>query len=267
MPEGPEVRLVTDGLAKTIVGHKIVSAEILSGRYAKKQPDGWDVLQGSLPLDVKSTDCKGKFIYSELSGGKFLLSTLGMTGSWSSRLTKHSRLKFVLDDGGTVYFNDIRNFGTVKLINSRSLLDKKLNELGPDMLSGDVSDDVFIRSIRRYNKTLAEVLMDQKIICGVGNYLKAECLYFSRLSPHRLTSTLSDAELKNLNSVIKKVIKTSYETGGATIYTFSSYDGDKGDYTKRFAVYNQTQDPLGHEVKRETTRDGRTTFWVPTIQN
>jgi formamidopyrimidine-DNA glycosylase len=109
--------------------------------------------------------------------------------------------------------------------------------------------------------------MDQKIICGVGNYLKAECLYFSKLSPHRLTSSLTDEDLKNLNSVIKKVIKTSYETGGATIYTFSNYDGEKGDYTKRFAVYNQAQDPLGHEVKRETTRDGRTTFWVPTIQN
>lgn len=267
MPEGPEVRLVTDGLSRSIVGRHIVSAEILGGRYAKKEPDGWRVLTASLPIEVKSTDCKGKFIYTELEGGKFLLSTLGMTGSWSSKQTKHSRLKFGLGDGGTVYFNDIRNFGTVKLVESRSLLDKKLNELGPDMLSGDVSDDVFIRSIRRYNKSLAEVLMDQKIICGVGNYLKAECLYFSRLSPHRLTSTLSDDDLKNLNSVIKKVIKTSYETGGATIYTFSSYDGDKGDYTKRFAVYNQSQDPLGHEVKRETTRDGRTTFWVPTIQN
>jgi formamidopyrimidine-DNA glycosylase len=249
------------------VGRSIVGAEIISGRYSKKEPDGWSLLVGSLPITVKSTDCKGKFIYTELAGEKFFLSTLGMTGSWSSRETKHSRLRLRLDDGGTVYFNDIRNFGTVKIVESRSLLDKKLSELGPDMLSGDVSDDVFIRSIRRYNKTLAEVLMDQKIICGVGNYLKAECLYFSKLSPHRLTSSLTDEDLKNLNSVIKKVIKTSYETGGATIYTFSNYDGEKGDYTKRFAVYNQAQDPLGHEVKRETTRDGRTTFWVPTIQN
>ena len=53
MPEGPEVRLVTDGLAKKIVGHKIVRAEILSGRYSKKPPEGWDLLQSSLPLDVK----------------------------------------------------------------------------------------------------------------------------------------------------------------------------------------------------------------------
>ena len=108
--------------------------------------------------------------------------------------------------------------------------------------------------------------MDQSVISGVGNYLKSECLYFSRLSPHRETNTLSEDELKTLNSVIKNVIRKSYETGGATIYTFSGFDGQKGDYSRRFAVYNQPKDPEGREVKRETTKDGRTTFWIPEIQ-
>lgn len=264
MPEGPEVRIVTDGLRRSVLDQKIVSASIVSGRYAKSLPDGWNLLQ--VPRHVIDVNCKGKFIYMSLEGDTYLLSTLGMTGSWSSNLTKHSRIRIELESGGTVYFNDMRNFGTVKLISSRDQLDKKLKDLGPDMLAEDVSDTVFLRSIRRYNKTLAEVLMDQKVVCGVGNYLKSESLYFSGLNPHRLTSTLSDEEIKNLNKVIKKVIRTSYETGGATIYTFSNFDGEKGDYTKRFAVYNQTQDPLGNKIKRETTRDGRTTFWVPGIQ-
>ena len=64
------------------------------------------------------------------------------------------------------------------------------------------------------------------------------------------------------NETVKKVIRASYATGGATIYTFQNFEGQKGEYTRRFAVYNQVKDPQGLEVTREVTNDGRTTFWV-----
>lgn len=211
--------------------------------------------------------CKGKFIYVSFDNGMHIFNTLGMTGSWSDAERKHSRVRFVLDDGGEIFFNDMRNFGTLKLVTKKDSLAAKLKTLGPDMLSEDVSDLVFIRSIKKKNRTLAETLMDQTVISGVGNYLKSECLYFSNLSPHRMTQSLSDSELKTLNSVIKNVIRKSYETGGATIYTFSGFDGQKGDYSRRFAVYNQEKDPAGRAVTRETTKDGRTTFWIPETQH
>lgn len=267
MPEGAEVKVVSEGIRDHALGKSFVSVKILSGRYSKKMPEGWDLINNVRNSKVVDVGCKGKFIFISFDNGMHIFNTLGMTGGWSATETKYSRVQFVMDDGEEIFFNDIRNFGTLKLVSKKDDLNDKLKSLGPDMLSEDVSDLIFIRSIKKKNRTLAEALMDQSTICGVGNYLKSECLYFSNLSPHRMTQNLSDDELKNLNSVIKNVIRKSYETGGATIYTFSGFDGQKGDYSRRFAVYNQEKDPEGRAVKRETTKDGRTTFWIPEIQH
>lgn len=264
MPEGPEVKVITDGIRSHLLDKTIVNAQILSGRYLKTLPDGWNEFK--MPVTVSDVSCKGKFIYFTLNDGTYIFNTLGMTGSWSAKPTSHSRVRFDLDDGREIYFNDIRNFGTLKLSVKNKELDKKISELGPDMLSEDISDLDLYKRLKKSNKTLAESLMDQKVICGVGNYLKSECLYFSRLSPNRMTHDLTQEEVSTLNAVIKSVIRKSYETGGATIYTFSGFEGQVGDYSRRFAIYNQSKDPQGREVTRETTRDGRTTFWIPDIQ-
>jgi formamidopyrimidine-DNA glycosylase len=265
MPEGPEVRLVTEGIRKRLLDRSIVSADILSGRYTKKTPEGWCALE--IPITVTNVGCKGKFIYISFGEHLHLFNTLGMTGGWSDKRQKHSRVEFLLDDGSRVYFNDVRNFGTLKFVSSKKYLENKLSTLGPDMLAEDVSDDTFaIRMKRCLNDTVAEVLMNQSVICGVGNYLKSESLYFAKISPHRSVASLSNEDLVKLNKVIKSVIRKSYETGGATIYTFQGFNGEKGEYTRRFAVYNQASDPSGKKVESFTSPDGRTTYWVPEEQ-
>lgn len=251
-------------MRNNLLGERIVNAQILSGRYSKQEPEGWRDLK--FPVIVDNVNCKGKFIYISLSDDSHIFNTLGMTGSWSASKMKHSRVCFYLDDGREIYFNDIRNFGTLKFGQKNKDLEQKLGSLGPDMLSEDVSNDLFYHRLIKNNRSLAEALMDQSTICGVGNYLKSECLYFSGLSPHRMTHELTKEETDNLNHIIKTVIRSSYKTGGATIYTFSGFEGQRGDYSRRFAIYNHTTDPEGREVKRETTRDGRTTFWIPEVQ-
>ncbi len=267
MPEGPEVKIVTEGLEKRLSSKTITGVQILSGRYSKKQPDGWSGLVDNLPLKVSAVACKGKFIYITFGDKLHMFNTLGMTGGWSNVSKKHSRVQFNLDDGTCVFFNDVRNFGTIKITDSYTALKQKLASLGPDMLSEDVSDETFIKRLRKSNdKTIVEGLMDQHVISGVGNYLKSECLYFSGISPHREIRTLTDIDLARLNGVIKTVIRKSYETGGATIYTFQNFEGEKGQYTRRFAVYNQVKDPHGRDVVTFTSADGRTTYWVPEEQ-
>ena len=170
--------------------------------------------------------CKGKFIYIQLENEWSSWNTLGMTGSWSSSQQKHSRAQVHL-----------------------------------------VDDATFVARIRSKNdRVITENLMDQAIVSGVGNYLKSECLYFAGISPHRVCSSISDQDLRHLNNTIKSVIRQSYKTGGATIYTFQNFEGEKGQYTSRFAVYNQENDPQGREVQSFTSPEGRTTFWVPEAQ-
>lgn len=268
MPEGPEVKIVSESLHNALHDRTIMGIVYLYGRYTKHgPPDGHEAFVTYLPQKVTNVACKGKFIYVTMANGWNVWNTLGMTGSWSRAKLKHSRAQFILDDGSSVFFNDIRNFGTLKYVYGQKALDDKLSTIGPDMLSQDVTDDLFVARMRKKNsRVVTENLMDQAIISGVGNYLKSESLYFAGISPHRTCSEISDDELRNLNKTIKAVIRQSYKTGGATIYTFQNFEGEKGQYTSRFAVYNQENDPNGHEVVSFTSPEGRTTFWVPEVQ-
>lgn len=266
MPEGPEVKRVGESLAERISLKKLKEIKILSGRYQKTCPENFLEISNQLPVEIAGPGVHGKFIFIILKNKWTIWNTLGMTGGWSEKREKHSRVEFVLEDG-SVFFNDQRNFGTIKFVNDSNLLVSKLRSLGPDMLASNISDSDFLKIMRRYQKkTLPEVLMNQSAIAGVGNYIKAECLYLSKLSPHRIVSSVSDDELINLKSNICSVMKESFESGGATIRTYKGFNGESGEYGSRFIVYNQKQDPAGNSVIKEKTKDGRNTHWVPEVQ-
>lgn len=268
MPEGPEVRTTTDFLTN-YAGKTLTGFATLSGRYLKKgEIPGENCF--SLPAIVKSVDCKGKFIYFTLSDANkeyYLFSTLGMTGMWTNIKTKHSRFLMFFDDESILYYNDIRNFGTLKFVDDQGVLDKKLKSLGPDVLDHNVTwCDIRKACLRKPNKTIAECLMNQSVISGVGNYLKAEILYESRISPHRLSKDISDQEWTSLGTSTLVTARLSYSLGGATIESYRQPNGTEGLYNRRFAVYNQEMDLYGNTVIREHTADKRTTHWVPNIQ-
>lgn len=266
MPEGPEVKRIGISLAKRLTSKKIRKIEILSGRYLKKEPSGFDEVVNHFPLPVIGCGVHGKFIYFICDNEWSIWNTLGMTGHWSSTKEKHSRIRFVLDDG-EVYYNDMRNFGTVKFVRGKFNLIKKLKSLGPDMLSNSPTDEVFITRLnKKPNWSLAKVLMDQSIVSGVGNYIKADALWLSKLSPKRKVKDCSPSELSLLNESIQSVMNTSYDSGGATIKSYKNFEGEIGNYTEKMIVYGRKKDPLGNDVVKEQTDDGRTTHWVPSIQ-
>lgn len=267
MPEGAECKIIAEGISHTLTNKTITKVEILSGRYSKTEPSGWEELQSALPLRVIGAGCHGKFIFALFDNERYLWSTLGMSGTWSTEVHKHSRLKFTCSDNTVLYFQDQRNFGTIKFVIGKNEMLKKLKSLGPDMLSQDVTTDVFKRALmQKPDDTIAQALMNQKLVCGIGNYVKAETLYMARVSPHRLVSSLSDDEFGRLNDAAKKVLRDSYELGGASIRTYYTFDGKAGGYSEQFNVYGHNKDPLGNEVIKEETKDKRSTYWVPAVQ-
>tara|TARA_B100000214_G_C23916814_1_gene604124 strand:- start:85 stop:891 length:807 start_codon:yes stop_codon:yes gene_type:complete len=267
MPEGPEVKRIVDRLSEELVGQEVTDVKILSGRYERHGPPcGFAEFGSVLPARVTDVSCKGKFIFMLFDNGFSMWNTLGMSGFWSPKTHKHARIVIETPDK-PVFFCDTRNFGTVKFSSDSEELARKLASLGPDMLSEEVPDALFLSRMRKKDsKTVVEALMDQKVISGVGNYLKSESLYLAGISPHRKVCDISDESLSVLNKSVQTVIASSYISGGATIHTFLDYDGKEGGYSRRFAVYNQSRDIQNRAVLRETTRDGRTTFWVPEKQ-
>lgn len=266
MPEGPECRRYAIDLAERVSNRTLQSIELVSGRFQKKAPGGFESFITQLPIKVVGAGVHGKFIYWILTDELSIWSTLGMTGAWSAVQTKHTRVKFNLNDGA-VFFNDQRNFGTLKFVRGKHQLIEKLKSMGPDMLAEDVSDELFIERIRAKPKwEITEALMEQTLVAGVGNYIKSDSLWLARINPFRKVHDISDEELINLNRSIKHVMRESFQSGGATIKTYKSFDGSEGKYSRRFLVYNQDADPDGNEVVKCTTDDNRSTFWVPKVQ-
>jgi len=280
MPEGPEVTRVANQLNSVVKNALLDSITILSGRYTKKAPDGYFNLESALQrgaLLIKEVRNKGKFIWWELEGERFIFSTLGMSGRYALSQTTHSRIQFDITkvyskytESLPVFYEDIRNFGTIKIVNDRNILNKKLDSIGPDMLNNPCSVCEFLKIARKHNnKSIVKFLMEQRYISGVGNIYKSESLFLARISPLNLVSDLSDDDLTRLHGCIIKVLSESYRTGGSTIQTYKDVYGNSGNYTKeasKLMVYNQKTDLYGNPVERITLDDGRTTFFSPTIQ-
>lgn len=280
MPEGPEVSIIARGLNSLLSGCYTLGFEFnTKSRYNKKAPDGFNDFQLSVqqsPTKVIEVANKGKFIYWKFSNGYILFQTLGLSGGWFHNEKNNSGCQFFfkhpkIGDIQTLYYDDQRRFGTFKFVNTQDELDAKLATIGPDLLNNtdfDLADWLTIFHARRnQNKMIFKVITDQKIISGIGNYLKAEILYEAKINPHRLVNSLTDNELATLYTVSKRQIKQAFRAGGTSIRNYSDIDNKAGTYSYELKVYSKKKDPNGNPVKAEKIgRDSQTTYWVPAIQ-
>lgn len=273
MPEGVEVRIFTEQLNKKIAGHWLQKVSILGGRFVRFPPDNFSEFKNFLPAKVKQVKCKGKFIWFELNNDWYIFNTLAMTGSWTDSEQKHSAIDLhlappFLEDSFSIYFTDPRHFGTVKFGKVDELEHRwpKGWDILNDLLAGLKPSKVIFRDLlRETNTNITEALMDQSVFAGIGNYIKSEVLYRARISPWRSTSTLTPTECYTLFEAVCDVLTESYNAGGATLATYKSFAGE-GNFGEKLRVYKKKVDPHLRPVKKETTADKRTTWWVPEVQ-
>lgn len=277
MPEGPEVRRICDQLKRWEGWNIAVSG--FNGRYEKERPQGYASFENeSHNVTVEKVDAKGKFLYWSLSNDWSIWVTLGMSGTWEKHPKKHEvmslRLSRMVGDthfDGWISFVDARHFGTVKFVKDRQLLNTKLDSMRWDFLEREHSTTAiwwFLKDTRSnlHDKQISVVLMDQSIFPGVGNYLRCEILYASGVSPWRKLKDVTYEELDLICKNAHQIMRRSYESGGATIATYRDTEGNKGEFSSKFAVYGRKQDPLGNAVIKDKTSDGRTIHWVKEVQ-
>ena len=285
MPEGPEVRTIVDGLENELRGATLTGVFFSeNGKYRSKVPSNFKKFDESLPMKISGVRCKGKFIYfgfqKKIEGRKekqhfYIGNSLGMTGFWknveletshSEAAAKHLCMTLITTEG-LFQFIDQRHFGCVHFYLNEEELKAKLATIGPDFLNSKIGEDKFLEIYKKKpRKNITTALMDQKIVSGVGNYIKSESLYRAGISPHRTIGDLSDEELEKLYKAIKKVMKSSYKHRGMSQENYVDLNGDEGDYIDHLQVYRKKKDPEGREVVREETKDKRSTFWVPKVQ-
>jgi formamidopyrimidine-DNA glycosylase len=274
MPEGPEVKIIGEQLSSLLKGKLLTKLKILSGKYSGKcQLLNYQSFSDSLPLRINKIETKGKLIYMILENGWYIFNTLGMSGTYSEKFTKHCHLEFIFCDPPKInkecqlWFYDVRRFGNMYCSQDLSYIKEKLDSIGPDMLSNPPNQTDFIEIYRKRNKiNICKVLMDQSQVSGCGNYLKAEILYDSQISPWHIVEDLSDAQLIKLYQSFKKIISRSYQHQGTTLSTYKDVQGTKGNFSQMLKVYGKRIDPKHRDILREKTPDGRSTFWVPDVQ-
>lgn len=277
MPEGVEVKLSADLIKPLLVNEFVATVEFpKTSRYHINPPEGFNAWNQAEKESHKIKDIatKGKFMYWTFENDWYMFSTFGMTGQWSPAPGKHVCAGMTLveyrDDPGvsSMYFNDPRHFGTLKFVQGKANLMDKLGELGWDPLQRSLEEyDKFIHGqIHVAKKPIGDVLMDQGVFAGVGNYIRAEALYLAKISPWRPCHTLVADEINRIQQALVDVMKDSYKHQGATILTYKDAYGAEGKYASCFKVYGQKKDPLGNEIKKETMPDGRTIHWSPAVQ-
>ena len=264
MPESAEVKLTTDYLNSKLENKVINDWVFLSGQYKDKNPEGFDDFENNLPLIVENVQCKGKFIYFTLfneDGYFYIMHSLRMTGRWQDYEDKYCRWYIELSDGEYLWFRNPRCFATIEFTSLHSELHKSLNSLGPDILTDEFSLDIWKELVQKHQgKNITSFLMNQNIISGIGNYIKAEALYYAKISPHRKTGSLSEADQAKLYEGIRIIPRIAYNKGGLSIRDYSSSDGSKGSYGEDLKIYGK---PGADKIK---TSDGRITYWDSDVQ-
>jgi formamidopyrimidine-DNA glycosylase len=248
VPELPEVETVVRDLRPSLTGRRLARVRQTS-RHALRSP--WRPVwrTGIAGQHIRSVARRGKWILITLESEAVLVCHLGMTGQLtvvlaSTPLVDHTHLIFELDDGEQqLRFRDIRRFGSVTLFPNREALEKffMAARLGPEPF--DVPGDYWRDCLRGSKRSLKAVLLDQRVVAGVGNIYADESLFEARLHPARLACDLENAEIDRLRRAVAKVLNRAIQRRGSSIRNYVGGFGLQGEYQNEFRVYGRTGEP------------------------
>lgn len=247
MPEMPEVEQVRKTLTPHIKGKKIIDIEIYLDRLIQ-HPSPEAFIKGLLGKTILELGRKGKYLVLQTDINQQLIVHLRMTGALIAQasdapMPKYAKIKFVLTDNTTMWFTDIRTFGTLYLVTEGDKYIDGFETLGPEPLSQGFSSAYLAPLAAKSKKPIKTFILDQKIIAGLGNIYADECLALSKILPMRLANTLSRAEIDSLCEAINVVIAQGIKNRGTTFRDYKDGEGNKGDNQNHLLVYSRAGQP------------------------
>ncbi|MDO8536659.1 MAG: bifunctional DNA-formamidopyrimidine glycosylase/DNA-(apurinic or apyrimidinic site) lyase [bacterium] len=248
MPELPEVETIVRGLSRRITGKKLSRFLV----YDKKRLVSPRL---SLPKKIVAVRRHGKYIVCDMTSGLRCLVHLRMTGELllgeisdsSSRArdegkqkaSKHERARFNFSDGSFLRFIDVRRFGTIEWLKDG----RSLPSLGPDPLSRGFNTKILFAATQKSLRAIKSLLLDQKIIAGIGNIYTDESLWMAKIHPRRESKSLKLAEISRLVKEIKQILREGIKKGGFTLRDYRRIDGSSGYYQHSRKAYDREDLP------------------------
>jgi formamidopyrimidine-DNA glycosylase len=269
MPELPEVETIRRSLVPHVTGTVITSVEVRERRL--RRPIGRGFEQRLRGRRIQAVRRIGKYLLFDLDAELHLLVHLGMSGSLEVRASSapavvHDHVRLRLENGGLLVFNDARRFGLMRVGAAGEL--PELIDVGPDPLATDWDAERLRPLVRRRARPIKNILMDQRLLAGIGNIYANEILFQARIRPTRRGRTLRRDELERLSQAVRAVLTFAVECGGSSISDFRDGDGRPGYFQLQFQVYDRMGQPChacGTAIRR-VVMSGRSSFYCRRCQ-
>jgi len=270
MPELPEVETVRRSLEPFLVGQTVVQVEIREPRLRRPLAPGFArTLTGRT---IRAIDRRGKYLHFQLDDQQTWLVHLGMTGQLIVENREvlplpHDHVRVALSSGSHLRYNDPRRFGLM-VIGTTAEIDA-VTSLGHEPLSRNFTNSYFFKKTSSTKRTIKDVLMDQRVVAGVGNIYASELLFRAGVRPDRIATTLDPAAIDRVVKATKAVLREAIRHRGSSISDYRDGEGKEGGFQQRFRVYDRDGEPCRTcrtAICRET-RGGRSSFFCPACQH
>jgi formamidopyrimidine-DNA glycosylase len=269
MPELPEVETTVRGLVPVLEGRRLTSVEA-------RRPD----LRRAFPADLRQRltgariiglGRRAKYGLINTDRGDSLVFHLGMSGRWRidpAELGPHDHLLLETEEGRRLALNDPRRFGSVDLLPTEALDGyEPFAKMGPEPLGEAFSADTLAAALRGRSAPIKALLLDQRIVAGLGNIYVCEALHMAGIAPGRAGGRISRPRLARLVEAVKVVLVAAIEAGGSTLRDYARPDGELGYFSKQWRVYGREGEACGCGAPiRRRAEGGRSTFFCASCQ-
>jgi len=249
-----------------------VIAEVIVRRRDLRQPvtRGIGAIEGHRVTAVLR---RSKYLLFDLEGAGTLLIHLGMSGSLrvvdpAEAWRKHDHVGITMGNGRQLRFHDPRRFGLVLWFKGDPQKHPLLADLGPEPLGEEFTPEYLKQACGKRSAAIKLVIMDAKVVVGVGNIYASESLFRAGISPRTAARRLSRPRLEKLVSAIRAVLADSIREGGTTLRDFLNSEGNPGYFKQRLFVYDRKGQPCrvcGTPI-RHAVMGQRATYWCPVCQ-
>lgn len=269
MPELPEVETTVRGLEPVLLGQRLASVEPRRADLRKAIPV--DLRQRMTGATVTRLSRRAKYGLIDTDRGDTLVFHLGMSGRWRvdpSAILPHDHLLIGTAAGRTVALNDPRRFGFLDLWSSDAIAQyPPFLAMGPEPLGPDLTAAYLLAALEGRGASIKAMLLDQRIVAGLGNIYVCEALHVARIAPTRAAGQIALPRLERLAVAVREVLLAAIEAGGSTLRDYARPDGELGYFSKQFLVYGREGEPChcGGTVLRRVD-SGRSTFYCPKCQ-
>ena len=271
MPELPEVETTVRGLEKVLDGRVIRSVELRRADLRRAFPD--DLGQRLTGATVTGLRRRAKYGLIATDRGDTMIFHLGMSGRWRIdpvEIGAHDHLLIETGDGRRLSLNDPRRFGSVDLVVTAALPEwPAFKALGPEPLGGEIDGQWLKARLAGRKAAIKLMLLDQRIIAGLGNIYVCEALFRARINPSKAAGKVSRVKLDLLATSIEAVLIEAIAAGGSSLRDFASPDGELGYFSKQFDVYDREGESCRSGcdgVVKRIVQGGRSTFFCPSCQ-